>query len=165
MSVPDTTLARWIRPEMILPELAAQTADGVLEEIAGGVSRAAPAVSASAVLFGFREREELGTTAIGDGFAIPHCRLASVSSLHLAVAKHPVGVEFGALDGKPVQVFFALVAPKSNASVHLEALGAIARFLRAPENRRLVAGALGRAELLAVLAGRAAAKEEDRAHV
>lgn len=156
VGAPDTTLARWIRPEMMLPELAAQSAEGVLEELAEGLSRAASAVSGAAAFSGFLEREGLGTTAIGDGFAIPHCRLAGISKVYLAVARHPLGVDFGALDGRLVHTFFALVAPQSGASAHLEVLGAIARFLRDPGNRRLVGRVRRSAELLALLRGESA---------
>jgi len=147
----DPILARWLRPGAALPELTANSAAGVLEELAAGVARTLPGFSAPAVLSGFLEREALGTTAVGDGFAIPHCRLPRAREVHLRVAMHPPGVDFGALDGKPVRVFFALVAPQSGATAHLEALGAIARFLREPARRARLLAARGPDELLARL--------------
>lgn len=151
--VSDPTLERWLRPGTALPDLVASSATEVLEELAQSVARALPRVSAAAIRGGFLEREALGTTAIGGGFAIPHCRLPGISGLYLGVARHPQGVDFGALDGEAVKVFFALVAPQSGASAHLEALRAIARFLRDPRRRELLLEARGTEELVQLLQG------------
>lgn len=148
---PDPILARWLRPGATLPELTATSAEGVLAELAAGVAKTLPGVSAAAVLDGLREREALGTTAVGDGFAIPHCRLPGGREIHLRVAMHRPGVDFGAPDGKPVRVFFVLVAPQSGATAHLEALGAVARLLRDPARRARLLDAGGPDELLARL--------------
>ena len=134
---PGPSLAQWIRPGSVLPDLTAGSAAGLLDELADSVARSLPGVASAALRFGFAEREALGTTAVGGGFAIPHCRLAGARDLALRVARHPAGVDFGALDGQPVQVFFAVVAATSSATAHLEALRAIARFVRQP-------GTLGR---------------------
>jgi PTS system nitrogen regulatory IIA component len=150
---PDPTLARWIRPGMVLPDLRASSAEGVIEELADAVARALPALSGEAVRRGFREREALGTTAIGDGVAIPHCRVAGAAEVHLRVARHPEGVAFAAPDGLPVRLFFALIAPQGGATAHLEALRGIARFLRDPVRRAQVLAASGAEELLARLQG------------
>lgn len=148
---PVPTLARWIRPGSALPDLTADSAAGVLAELAEGFARTLPGVSRADVLHGFSEREALGTTAIGNGFAIPHCRLAAVRELQIRLARHPQGVDFGAPDGQPVRVFFAVAAPQSGPSDHLEALRAIARLLREPERRARLLGAGGPAELLAIV--------------
>ncbi len=160
MKAPDTTLARWIRPEMLLPELRSQNPGSVLEEIAGGMSSADPGLSAPAVFAGLLERESLGTTAVGGGFAIPHCRLTGISRVAVAVARQPLGVDFGAADGLPVHTFFAIVAPRSDASGHLGALGAVARFLRDSGHRQRLAEAAGRDELLELLQGVAPGTED-----
>jgi PTS system nitrogen regulatory IIA component len=150
---PDSNLASWLRPGTILPDLHAASPEGVFEELAAGIARAVPGISAAALRSGLVEREELGTTAIGDGFAIPHCRLPGSKAVHLHVARHPQGVDFGAPDGKVVHLFFTLVAPQTGVSDHLEALRAIARFLRDPERRALVLAAQGTEDLLAQLRG------------
>lgn len=152
-SGPVPTLARWLRSGSALPDLTADSASGVLAELANGVARALPGVSSADVQRGFADREALGTTAVGDGFAIPHCRLAAVRALQIRVARHPQGVDFGAPDGQPVRVFFAVASPQSGATDHLEALRAIARLLREPERRARLLAAGGPAELLACLEG------------
>ena len=159
--LPDSTFSKWLRSELVLPALAATSASGVLDEIAAGVSRAVTETSAAAIRSGFLEREALGSTAVGNGFAIPHCRVAGASRVHMAVASHPVGVDFEAPDGTPVKVFFAIVAPQSGAGGHLEALATVARFLREPERRDLLLQARGSQELIAAL--RAGAGEASHA--
>jgi PTS system nitrogen regulatory IIA component len=149
--LPDSTLSKWLPSELVLPALVATSASGVLEEIAEGVSRAVTETSAAAIRLGFLEREELGTTAVGNGFAIPHCRVEGASRVHMAVAMHPVGVDFGAPDGTPVRLFFAIVAPLSRATGHLEALAAVARLLREPDRRELLLRARGERELMTAL--------------
>jgi PTS system nitrogen regulatory IIA component len=136
---------------MVLPELTASSVGGVLEQIAGELERSVPGVSAAAARRGLGEREALGSTAIGHGFAIPHCRLEGVRAVELRVAAHPAGVDFGASDGAPVKLFFVLVSPASGAAAHLQALGAIARFLRSPEHRARLLAARSEAELVASL--------------
>lgn len=132
----------------MLPDLTAGSAAAVLDELADSVARTLPGVASSALRFGFAEREALGTTAVGGGFAIPHCRLAGGRDLALRVARHPAGVDFGAIDGQPVQVFFAVVAATSSATAHLEALRAIARFVREPGKLGLLLAAGGPEELM-----------------
>lgn len=81
-----------------------------------------------------RRRENLGSTGIGKGIAIPHCRSLVVNRLHLAYGRHPGGVDFESIDGKPVSHFFLIVAPPLEVSgQYLPTLGRIAQFARDPE--------------------------------
>lgn len=146
-------LAQWIRSGTVLPDLRAETPEGVLDEIATGLARSFPALSAPLLAAGFREREALGSTALGGGFALPHCRVPGTGPVRMAVARHSVGVPFGASDGLPVRLFFALAAPQSGPSAHLEALRAIAHFLKAPERRAELLAAASAADLRALFEG------------
>ncbi len=81
-----------------------------------------------------RRRENLGSTGIGRGIAIPHCRSLVVSRLHLAYGRRPGGVDFASIDGKPVSHFFLIVAPPLEVSgQYLPTLGRVAQFARDPE--------------------------------
>ncbi|MDE2654987.1 MAG: PTS sugar transporter subunit IIA [Gemmatimonadota bacterium] len=81
-----------------------------------------------------RRRENLGSTGIGKGIAIPHCRSLVVNRLHLAYGRHHRGVDFDSIDGKPVSHFFLIVAPPLEVSgQYLPTLGRIAQFARDPE--------------------------------
>ena len=76
------------------------------------------------------ERESLGSTGIGQGIAIPHGKTDRVGELVAVLGISSKGVNFEALDGEPVYIFFLLVAPKETAGPHLKALAQISRILR-----------------------------------
>jgi mannitol/fructose-specific phosphotransferase system IIA component (Ntr-type) len=81
-----------------------------------------------------RRREDLGSTGVGRGVAIPHGRSPLVDRLRLAFGRHPTGVEYGAIDGKPVHCFFLIVAPPVEVSnLYLPVLGKIAQFIKEPD--------------------------------
>ena len=75
-------------------------------------------------------RESLGSTAIGQGIAIPHAKSESIDRLIAAFGLSRKGVDFDSLDGEPVYIFFLLVAPEDSAGPHLKALARISRLLK-----------------------------------
>ena len=78
-----------------------------------------------------KRRENLGSTGIGKGIAIPHCRSLVVSRLRLAYGRKPAGMDFNAIDSAPVHNFFLIVAPPLEASnQYLPVLGKIAQFAK-----------------------------------
>ena len=83
-----------------------------------------------AVVKALLEREDLGSTGIGQGIAIPHGKTDKVSELIAVMGISHKGVDFDALDGEPVHIFFLLVTPKDSSGPHLKALAQISRLLR-----------------------------------
>ena len=75
-------------------------------------------------------REALGSTAIGQGIAIPHTKSDTVSQLVSALAISKKGVGFDSLDGEPAHIFFLLIAPADSAGPHLKALARVSRLLK-----------------------------------
>lgn len=81
-----------------------------------------------------KRRENLGSTGIGKGIAIPHCRSLVVNRLRLAYGRKPEGVDFKAIDGAPAYNFFLIVAPPLEVSnQYLPVLGKIAQFAKDPD--------------------------------
>src|SRR5690606_7781390 len=76
------------------------------------------------------DREEVLSTGIGHGVAIPHGKSSSVDGLVLVAGVTPEGVDFEALDGRPVHLFFLLVGPEAAAGQHVKALSRVSRLLR-----------------------------------
>jgi nitrogen PTS system EIIA component len=81
-----------------------------------------------------KRRENLGSTGIGRGIAIPHCRSLVVSNLRVAFGRKSAGLDFNAIDEKPVNFFFLIVAPPLEVSnQYLPVLGKIAQFSKEPD--------------------------------
>lgn len=118
-------------PDTIKLDLESQTKDDVLKEM---VSLLGVDTEAEMALFKtIARREHLGSTGIGKGIAIPHCRSLVVSELHLAYGRKPAGVDFNAIDRELVYHFFLIVAPPLETSNHyLPVLGKVAQFAREP---------------------------------
>lgn len=87
------------------------------------------------------ERERLGSTGIGEGVAIPHGKLAGLSSMIAAFGRSTRGVEFESLDGNPTHLLFLLVAPEDSAGAHLKALARISRLFKDSQFRKVLMGA------------------------
>ena len=110
--------------------LRARTKDQLLAELVDVVSQGLPASAARAVLASVREREQVLSTGIGEGVAIPHGKTPVVDQLRIAAGVTAEPVDFDALDGEPVQLCFMLVGPESAAGAHVKALSRISRVLR-----------------------------------
>ena len=98
-----------------------------------------------------REREAVLSTGIGHGVAIPHGKSAAVSDLRMAAGRAASPVEFDALDGQPVSLFFLLVGPESAAGPHIKALSRISRIVRRDDVRERLVAARSAEEFLRAL--------------
>jgi nitrogen PTS system EIIA component len=125
-----TTLETLTDPHLIFPGLAATDAAGVLREIADRLTAAGVVAGPEALFQRLWEREQLGSTAIGRGIAIPHCKLDGLAHVVLAVGLAPAGVDFGAADDQPVRLFFVVVSPSRSPAEHLQSLAAISRWVK-----------------------------------
>lgn len=119
-------------PETIRLPLTATAAEAVLPELVSLLRT--DERSADSLLKVLRRREELGSTGVGRGIAIPHARSLAVTRVRLAYGYHPAGLAWGALDDKPVHHFFMIVAPPIEVSnQYLPILGKIATFAKEPD--------------------------------
>jgi nitrogen PTS system EIIA component len=99
-----------------------------------------------------KRRENLGSTGIGRGIAIPHCRSLVVSRLRVAFGRKNGGVEYNAIDNQPVNYFFLIVAPPLEVSnQYLPVLGKLAQFAKDPEITRRLAELKTPEEFLSLL--------------
>ncbi len=116
--------------------LTSRSKDDVLRELVELAAGEHGSAVADAILISVREREKLLSTGIGSGVAIPHGTTPHIDQLVMAagVARDPI--DFDALDGRPVELFFLLVGPESAAGAHVKALSRISRLLRREGLRR-----------------------------
>ena len=123
-------LSELLSPVRIKVPLGSRTKIDVLRELVNLVAGPADAANGLAILASVNERERVLSTGIGGGIAIPHGKTPLADQLVLAAGVSPSGVDFDALDGKPVHLFFLLVGPESASGAHVKALGRISRLLR-----------------------------------
>ena len=116
--------------EGVILDLASDTKDAVLEEMARSVSAAEPSLNADRLLEVLVDREALQSTGIGDGVAIPHGKIAGLERLVASFARSVKGVDFESIDGQPTHHFFLLVVPEHSGGQYLKALARISRFFR-----------------------------------
>jgi mannitol/fructose-specific phosphotransferase system IIA component (Ntr-type) len=125
-------LSELISPASIKLTLDSANREAVLEELVNAIPEMARQPDARATLLrALHEREQLHSTGIGDGVALPHARNALVGIVDHAVVvvgRHPQGIPYGAIDDAPAKLFFLLIAP--NVTQHLAILARISRLLR-----------------------------------
>jgi PTS system nitrogen regulatory IIA component len=131
----------FLTPDRVLPELKSTEKNAALREMAACLVSGEPSLDAQKVFQVLLEREKISTTAIGEGVAIPHGKLAAAERVIGIFARSAAGVDFASLDGEPTHLFFVLIAPQDGAADHLKALARISRVLKDPALRRqLMAG-------------------------
>lgn len=116
--------------ELVLPRLEARDREGVLREMTARLEARHAFVAGDGLLEKLLKREDMGTTAIGQGVAIPHCRTKNVKTPILVLGLSREGVPFGSVDGEPAHVFFLLVSPQDNPNAGLRLLASIAALNR-----------------------------------
>jgi PTS system nitrogen regulatory IIA component len=122
-----------INKNYIIPEFKGSTKKQVLEELVEALASNKVEIDKVVLLNALLEREKLGSTGIGDGVAIPHGKLNGLDNIILLFGKSGQGVDFDAIDRKPVCMVFLLVAPADSAGLHLKALARLSRMLREKE--------------------------------
>ena len=144
-------IAELLDIKAISTELTSSKKVEVLAEMVDLLRRVQPDLDARELLAVLIEREELGSTGIGDGVAIPHGKLKGLDRLLMAFGRKKDGVDFDSMDNRPAHLFFLLLAPESEATLHLKALARISKLLRKEDIRRQLRDAPDPAALLRIL--------------
>jgi PTS system nitrogen regulatory IIA component len=139
------------KKELIIEELAAKTKTDVLAELSRAFLQEPYSFDSERVVEVLLNREKLGSTGIGDGIAIPHGKLAGLEELVLAFGRSSGGVDFHSMDGKPVHLFFLLMAPENSEGHYLKALAKISRMLKDASFRKRLMEARSSAELFKII--------------
>jgi len=117
-------------------DLASDTKDAVLEELARAVAEVEPSLNAERLQEVLTDREALQSTGIGEGVAIPHGKISGLDHIVASFARSVKGVDFQSIDGQPTHLFFLLVVPEHSGGQHLKALARISRFFRDADFRQ-----------------------------
>jgi len=123
-------LSELLELKTIAPRLKAKTKEDALKELVDILGAAGKITDRAEALRAIREREELMTTGIGLGIALPHGKTPAASELVAAFGRSAEGIDFRSLDGKPAQIFFILLSPPDCTGPHVRALASISRLLK-----------------------------------
>jgi nitrogen PTS system EIIA component len=140
-----------LRREYIIEDLQSKSKPDVLGELSGIFQRGGVPVDREHVVRVLMDREKLGSTGIGDGIAIPHGKLPGLEELIVSFGRSKEGVEFDAMDGKRVHIFFLLMAPENATSQYLKTLAKISRMLKDGNFRKQLLTAKTKDEILAAV--------------
>lgn len=145
--------SEFVCQDAVTTSLSATDRDGIIAELvdtlvaSGGLS----ADHRDSIVAATIAREELGTTGIGNGVAIPHAKHPAVDRVVATVGVGAAGVDFGSLDGRSTRVFFLLVSPPDAPQDHLQALETVSRHLQEEFFRQFLSQAQTPSAILDVL--------------
>jgi PTS system nitrogen regulatory IIA component len=149
---PRVKITDFLNAQSVIPALEGRDKNAALEEMADGLAACHPNLDQKKIRHVLVAREKISTTAIGEGVAIPHGKLAGIDRIFGVFGRSPQGVDFASLDGQPTHLFFALIAPENAAADHLKALARISRLLKDDAFRRRLMAAENQQELYAMIA-------------
>ena len=139
-----------LSPADVMIDVRASNKRQLLQELSAKAAGGA-GIAADLVASALSKREELGSTGIGKGVAIPHARLKELQRPYGLLAKLKQGIEFDAIDGQRVDIVFVLLLPAAAENDALGALASVARILRSPENLARLRAAKDASELFAAV--------------
>lgn len=145
-------ISDFLRRDNILSSFKSDEKGAALMELCVLLAGNADVGDAGSVFDAVMKRESLGSTGIGDQIAIPHARAPLAASLTGAFGFSRDGIEYSAMDGKPVRLVFMLVAAEKTAGDSLKALARVSRLLRSPGFRERIEGAGNAGEMSSIIA-------------
>ena len=145
-------------------DLSASDKNGVIDELVNQLDSAGKLSDIAQFKEAIHNRESQSTTGIGEGIAIPHAKVAAVTSPAIAFGKSKEGVDYQSLDGQPAHLFFMIAAPEGGAQTHLDALAKLSGILMDDTVRENLLQANSKEEILRIIddADDEATKEEEK---
>ena len=129
--------------KLVLPNLQASNKTDVLSEFVQHIVtvRSDLSLNDAFVFDALMQRERLGSTGIGDGVAVPHAKIPTITELVACCGRSVKGISFDAFDEAPVHFVFVLLVPEHSEGIHLKALARISRLLKSAKFRQLLMNA------------------------
>ena len=123
-------LSDYLCEDGILMDLTGRNKKEIIHNLVNLLTNTVEIKDANDIVQKLEEREDLKTTGIGSGIAIPHCKSGEVTDVQIVVGISKEGIDFESLDNKPAHFFFLLVAPEKGGAEHLKASAKIVRLFR-----------------------------------
>ena len=128
-------VSEFLLPENIVPELKAANKTEVLKELSHIVASNSPNLTYDRIFETLEERENLCSTAMDEGVAIPHGKLHGITNTLIAFGRSSEGVDFDSLDNKPTKIFILILSPENSPKKHVQALAKISNIFKTEEFR------------------------------
>jgi len=144
-------LSKFSEENLIVFDLKADTKDGIIEELVDLVNGSNMVSDRDKLLKDIKDREELVTTGIGYGVAFPHAKTKSVKGIVIAFGRSNEGIDFEAIDHKPVHLFFLIAAPEDAIGAHLNVMSRLSYLMKSEENRQKLMTVTSQGEVLELI--------------
>jgi fructose-specific phosphotransferase system IIA component len=144
-------LSKFCSEELISFDLKSKDKDSVLAELVQLAGKSSLVKDADELLADIREREELVTTGVGYGVAFPHAKTKATKGIVIAFGRSSEGIDFDAMDHRPVFLFFLISAPEDAIGAHLNVMARLSYIMKSEENRNKMMAVTSPGELLQML--------------
>jgi fructose-specific phosphotransferase system IIA component len=144
-------LSKFCEEGLVVFNMKATTKAAALEELVELASTSTMVKDHDRLLQDVKEREELVTTGVGYGVAFPHAKTRSVKGIVIAFGRNDRGIEFDAMDHKPVHLFFLIAAPEDAIGAHLNVMARLSFLMKSVENRQKLMDATSAGDVLALI--------------
>jgi fructose-specific phosphotransferase system IIA component len=146
-------LTDYITPAHIKVGLEGESKEEIVEELVELLVESCELCDADAIFEAVMNRERDGSTGLEKGVAIPHAKCDAVEGLSIVVGIKKEGIDFEAQDGKPSQLFFLMVAPKSESGPHVQAIAKIVKMIKIDRFREMLLKAQTPEKVIEVVGG------------
>lgn len=147
----DLKISNFLKPEAIIMEISSKEKLSAIRELVDYMLANKIAKDREELFNALAKRENLESTGIGEGIAIPHARTDAVSDLVLVFARSSTGVDFSSIDGKPSHIIFLIASPENKKSEYIMTLAKLSRLLRRPPVREQLRNAIDPNEILDII--------------
>ncbi|MFZ1684419.1 MAG: PTS sugar transporter subunit IIA [Candidatus Zixiibacteriota bacterium] len=144
-------LSKFCDENLVAFSLKATTKDAVLEELVDLAASSNMIKDRNELLADVRERENLVTTGVGYGVAFPHAKTRSAKGIVIAFGRSTKGIDFEAMDHRPVHLFFLIAAPEDAVGAHLNVMARLSFLMKSEENRQKLMAASSQGDVLALM--------------
>lgn len=144
-------LSDYVKIENIIYDFEGEDKNILIKEMGDILTASGEVTDEDDFIDGIIKREEVESTAIGNGIAIPHSRGEFCKHLAISIGRSKKGIDFNALDGKPVHIVFMIAAPEEAKKEYLQVIAKIARFLKSENNKKRILDANTKDDILQVI--------------
>lgn len=144
-------LSKFSDENLIVFDLKASSKEAVIEELVDLINVSNMVSEKDMLLKDIKDREELVTTGIGYGVAFPHAKTKSVKGIVIAFGRSNEGIDFEAIDHKPVNLFFIIAAPEDAIGAHLNVMSRLSYLMKSEENRQTLMTVTSPGEVLELI--------------